>query len=142
VISRLWWLVAVALCVAASAVGLCGPTTRVSVDSTGGQADGASWWPPAVSSDGRIIAFSSDAGNLVTGDNNSKSDIFVHDRQTGATTRISVDSAGTQATGGDSRTPILSMDGRHVVFHSLATNLVAGDTNALADIFVRNVLFP
>ena len=73
-----------------------GATTRVSVDSAGGQVNGWSGWP-SISADGRFVAYTSDASNLVIGDSNSKSDIFVHDRQTGATTRVSVDSEGGQA---------------------------------------------
>ena len=111
-------------------------TTRVSVASTGTQANGAST-TAALSSDGRYVAFASSATNLVSGDTNAKSDVFVRDRTTSQTTRVSVASAGTQGTG-DSLLPGLSADGRFVVFASSAANLVTGDTNGTFDIFVRD----
>lgn len=113
-----------------------GITTRVSVDSTGNEANAGSL-APAFSADGRLVAFQSFASNLVANDMNGAVDIFVHDRTTGATTRVSVDSAGGESNGG-SFGPALSADGRFVSFHSLATNLVAGDTNAQQDIFVHD----
>ena len=66
-----------------------GETTRVSVSSAGAQANQSSYYP-AISGNGRFVAFMSDATNLVSGDTNGMSDVFVHDRQTGATTRVSV----------------------------------------------------
>ena len=113
-------------------------TTRVSIATGGGQANGASLFP-ALSADGRYVAFTSWATNLVPGDTNGKADIFVHDRQTGQTTRVSVTSAGVQASG-DSLVPSLSADGRFVTYSSSAANLVTGDTNAKSDIFVRDRL--
>ena len=74
------------------------------------------------------MAFYSVATNLVSGDTNGADDIFVHDRQTGTTERVSVATGGTEATG-DSYTPAISADGRFVAFYSDATNLVSGDTN-------------
>ena len=118
---------------AGAAVGL---TTRQSVATGGAQADGRSFIP-AVSADGRYAVFYSDASNLVSGDTNSARDVFIHDRQTGETTRVSVDSAGAQANG-DSFEPAVSADGRFVAFSSAATNLVAGDTNDANDVFVRD----
>lgn len=114
-----------------------GQTTRVSVDSDGVQANGMSF-SASVSKDGRFIAFESAATNLVPGDTNGRTDVFVHDRKTGATERISVDSDESQATGGDSGSPSISDDGRFVAFSSRATNLVAGDSNGKADIFLRD----
>ena len=113
-----------------------GQTTRVSVTSSGAQANGASL-TAALSADGRYVAFSASASNLVPGDTNSKSDVFLHDRQTAQTTRVSLTTSGAQSTG-DSLLPALSADGRYVMFASVATNLVAGDTNAKWDIFVRD----
>ncbi len=115
-----------------------GQTTRVSVDSTGGQATGGGSYNSAISADGRYVAFESDATNLVDGDSNAQRDIFVHDRQTGQTTRLNLGPADAQATGGDSRYPSISADGRYVAFSSTATDLVTGDTNALGDVFVRS----
>jgi flagellin len=62
----------------------------------------------------------------------------VKDLKTGEVTRLSTNSSGAEAIGGDSRYPIFSPDGRSVVFESAANNLVTGDTNASADIFVRS----
>jgi hypothetical protein len=111
-------------------------TTRVSVASGGGQADSISF-SGAITPDGRFTAFSSAAGNLVSGDTSIWFDIFVHDRVTGTTTRESVGAGGVQADSA-SHHPALSADGRFVAFESGATNLVAGDTNAASDVFVRD----
>jgi Tol biopolymer transport system component len=73
----------------------------------------------------------------VAGDTNGSYDVFVYDRQTGQTIRVSVDSTGVQGNG-ESFWPSISSDGRYVVFDSLAMNLVAGDTNGSRDIFVRD----
>ena len=96
---------------------------------------------PSISGDGNYIAFMSDATNLVTDDTNSDSDIFIHNRETGETTRVSVDSLGNEANN-DSENPSISVDEEnnvYVVFASDASNLVAGDTNNRKDIFLRNV---
>jgi signal peptidase I len=113
-----------------------GATDRVSVDSAGGQADGSSG-APAISGDGRFVAFVSAASNLVPDDTNGENDVFVHDRQAGTTERVSVGSAGGQADGG-SEAPTISGDGRFVAFESTASNLVPGDTNGQSDVFVRD----
>ena len=76
-----------------------GATSRVSVDSSGTEANGDSD-DPRISGNGRYVVFESQATNLVTGDINGRDDIFVHDLQTGQTTLVSVDSSGTQANGG------------------------------------------
>jgi Tol biopolymer transport system component len=114
-----------------------GETTRVSVDSQGGQANDQSF-DPAISADGRFVAFQSSATNLVPGDTNVRDDVFVHDRQTGKTIRGSVDSSGAQADN-KSILPALSGDGRLVAFASLASNLVADDTNGKWDVFVHDL---
>ncbi|MCW5979065.1 MAG: right-handed parallel beta-helix repeat-containing protein [Bryobacteraceae bacterium] len=113
-----------------------GATTRVSVTSAGAQGNGDSS-RASISADGRYVAFMSYATNLVTGDANGTADVFVHDRQTAQTTRVSVDSTGTEGNG-ESWAPSISGDGRFVAFHSLASNLVTGDANGVADIFVRD----
>ena len=116
-----------------------GETTRVSVDSAGVQGNGHSSgnWSPAISGEGRYVAFFSDSTNLVPGDTNGVEDVFVRDRTTGQTTRVSVDSGGAQGNG-VSYYPTISSDGRYVVFLSGATNLVAGDTNGFGDVFVHD----
>lgn len=87
---------------------------------------------PSLSQDGRYVAFSSYASNLVAGDANGKSDIFVVDRVAGAITRVNAP-GGVEADQ-DSIFPVISADGSKVVFTSFATNLVAGDTNGSTDI--------
>ncbi|MBP2235261.1 Tol biopolymer transport system component [Sinorhizobium kostiense] len=115
-----------------------GTTTRVSVDSAGGQANSGSF-ESSISADGRYVAFSSNASNLVAGDTNELADVFVHDLQLGTTTRVSVDSAGEDANGSSFQCSI-SADGRYVTFMSEASNLVAGGTNGIRDIFVADGL--
>ncbi|MGD9519826.1 MAG: TolB family protein, partial [Armatimonadota bacterium] len=115
---------------------LTGETTRVSVATGGGQANQGSW-EPSISADGRYVAFHNLASNLVPGDTNGSEDVFVHDRVTGQTTRVSVSTGGGQANG-ESGKPSISADGRYVAFESLASNLVPGDTNGVEDIFVHD----
>jgi hypothetical protein len=103
--------------------------TRVSVTAIGGEANGASAGV-SISADGRYVAFLSTASNLVTGDTNGVADVFVKDRQTGAVERVSVTTAGNQATAASSA-PRISADGRFVVFTNAAA-LVAEDTNTCA----------
>jgi hypothetical protein len=113
-------------------------TTRESVDSAGVEADLDSW-TAAISADGRFVAFSSDADNLVANDTNQKTDVFVHDRLTGSTVRVSVDSNGNEADRA-SNSVAISADGGVVAFTSHATNLVPGDTNNETDVFVRDLV--
>jgi len=110
-------------------------TTRVSVSSNGAQADRDSALP-STSANGRFVAFVSDARNLVAEDTNRDSDVFVHDRVTGETTRVSVSSKGAQADR-DSAAPLISANGRFVTFYSRAT-LAADDTNGRTDAFVHD----
>ncbi|MCX8072135.1 MAG: hypothetical protein N3C12_06765 [Candidatus Binatia bacterium] len=108
--------------------------------SRSGQAGRAASAGPAMSADGRFVAFFSDAFDLVTGDTNEARDIFVRDREAGHTERASVSSSGEQANGPSHRggdNPAISSDGSIVAFDSDATNLVAGDTNGVTDVFVR-----
>ena len=90
---------------------------------------------PSVSADGRYVAFYSAASNLVRGDTNHQTDVFVYDRQTETIERVSVGSDNLQANEASSA-PSISADGRFVAFQSLASNLVAGDTNDAYDVFV------
>jgi Tol biopolymer transport system component len=108
----------------------------VSVDSSGAEANGANDGP-AVSADGRFVAFTSSASNLVAGDTNQTYDVFVHDRTTGTTERVSVDSLGVEGNATSSVASI-SADGQVVAFHSSASNLVAGDSNGTYDVFVHD----
>lgn len=117
---------------------LTGLTSRLSVNAAGVQGDRYSW-NPSISGDGRYVAFESSATNLVPGDTNLATDVFVHDRQTGLISRASVDSHGLQASG-SSFGAAISADGRSVAFTSEATDLVSGDANASVDVFVHNRL--
>ncbi len=111
-----------------------GTTIRVSESSSGAHPSELSN-AAAISGDGRYVAFYSLGTNLVTGDTEGNGDVFVHDLTSGETTRVSVSSAGVAGDGGSSA-PSLSADGRYVAFGSMATNLVANDTNAQRDVFV------
>ncbi len=94
---------------------------------------------PDVSGDGRYVVYNSRDGSIVDGDTNNLDDIFLYDRQTEQTTRISVDSDGDQAVGGDSSYGRITADGEYVVFRSLAVNLVENDNNEKSDIFAHDV---
>ena len=115
-------------------------TERISVNSSGVQANGpshASGGAPAISGDGQIVAFYSDATNLVTGDTNDQTDVFVRLRESGTTEIVSTSTDGTQGNG-PSLFPSISSGGRYIAFQSLASNLVPNDTNEVSDIFVRD----
>lgn len=116
-----------------------GATTRVSVSSVGNQATIFGTTASVISADGRFVAFETTSSELVPDDTNLKTDVFVHDRATATTTRVSVDSAGGQGNG-ESRGPALSADGRLVAFMSWSSNLVAGDTNSALDVFVKDTI--
>jgi len=111
-------------------------TTRVSVSSGGVGGDFHSDYP-SISAGGRYVAFLSFATNLVPGDTNGCGDIFLHDRQTAQTERVSVSSGGEQGNS-TSEYPSISADGRYVAFDSYASNLVPGDTNGYEDVFVHD----
>lgn len=113
-----------------------GATTRVSVVCNCVQGNGDAF-APALSADGSLVAFATDNSQLIGGDTNGVRDVFVHDRTSGLSRRVSLDSTGAQANGASDR-PALSADGRFVAFESVASNLVAGDGNALADLFVHD----
>lgn len=125
-----------------------GETTRVSRGMANAEPNGESMIP-AISADGRYVAFQSGASNLVPGDTNGTPeyyegiDVFRFDRQTGQTERVSVGNDGEQANGpsndpGDD--PSITADGRFVCFASMASNLVEDDTNGAYDVFVRGPL--
>ncbi|HET7204278.1 MAG TPA: choice-of-anchor D domain-containing protein [Steroidobacteraceae bacterium] len=114
-----------------------GHIERVSVSSTGNQGNGGSD-EPALSADGRYVVFESFASNLVPGDTNASHDVFLHDRETGETRRVSVGTGGTEPDAA-SWTPSLSADGRFVAFRSDATNLDTRDDNRSSDVYVRDL---
>jgi Tol biopolymer transport system component len=112
-----------------------GNTTRVSIGTGGTQGNAGSQFP-VIGADGRWVAFESFASNLVADDTNGSTDVFLHDRDTGETTRISVGAGGIEGNG-HSHYPSISADGRSVVFSSSASNLVPGDTG-VGDVFVHD----
>jgi LPXTG-site transpeptidase (sortase) family protein len=133
-------IVASALFAGKVVLAATGVTARVSVSSSGAQGNQSVTEsdPPAISADGRYVVFDSYASNMVAGDTNNSGDVFLRDRQTNTTTRISLASDGTQAND-ESYLPAISPDGRYVVFASKATNLVIGDTNLASDIFLHDM---
>jgi Tol biopolymer transport system component len=114
-----------------------GTLELVSAGPSGSPGNGATGDFARMSSDGRFVAFTSEASDLVAGDANGRVDVFVRDRLAGTTELVSVDSSGGQADD-DCQFPSISADGRFVAFHSRADNLVAGDTNGYEDIFIRD----
>jgi Tol biopolymer transport system component len=128
---------ALLVCVAVLAAGGCSWVTRASVDTAGGDPN-SSTIDPSISRDGRYVAFTSGASDLVPGDGNDLGDVYVRDLQTGTTVRASVD-----ATGGDSDnenwSPSLSADGRYVAFVSRASDLGPSDDNGFEDVYVRDL---
>jgi Tol biopolymer transport system component len=104
--------------------------------STGGSANGDSH-EPAISADGRYVTYYSHASNLTPGDTNNARDVYLWDRHTSATTRISVGRDGAEPDGWSTQ-PKISADGRYIAFTSQAANLVPGDTNGTYDVFVHD----
>ena len=119
-----------------------GVTTRISVPTGGGEANGDSD-SPSISQDGRFIVFSSAATNLVGNDANGARDVFIHDRQSGTTTLVSANQLRTGSGGNapdpSSFEPSISQEGRFVAFTSSASDLVTGDNNNSSDIFIYDV---
>lgn len=114
-----------------------GAIERISVDSAGGQGDGPSTGVAGITSDRSLVAFSSYATNLVAADTNGKSDLFVHDRRSGVTTRVSLGQGGVEP---DANSwGALSADGSKVLLNTDADNMVAGDGNAYFDVFLRDL---
>ncbi|MHB1457603.1 MAG: TolB family protein [Armatimonadota bacterium] len=107
---------------------------RVSISSIGEEGNGASD-NPAISSDGRYVVFQSLASNLTAGDTNGCLDVFIRDRDSSTTERVSVSSSNEQGNG-NSYNPSISADGRYIVFESTASNLISEDTNGNSDIFI------
>jgi Tol biopolymer transport system component len=111
-----------------------GAVERLSAAADGAQANGPSY-NPSLSDDGLVVAFWSEASNLVAGDTNNVADVFVKDRRSGTLERISVGGDGGQANAA-SYNPTVSADGSFVAYWSEATNLVGGDSNGKIDVFV------
>jgi Tol biopolymer transport system component len=109
--------------------------TQSAVGQSGGNGSSIS---PSISSNGEFIAFQSAASNLIANDTNGFMDIFLRDTVKGTTTLISVDAAGNGQGNGESVHPLISPEGRFIAFESSASNLTAGDTNRIIDVFVRD----
>lgn len=116
---------------------LAGVTERVSLSTSGLEGHGDST-EASVSADGMLVAFTSEANDLVANDHNGVSDIFLHDRESGTTRRVSLSMSG-QESNGASRQPMLSADGRWLVFVSDAGNLTESHTPGRPDIFRVNL---
>jgi len=126
-----------------ASTALAAPSTiRASVSSAevegNGDSGGVTFGALAISGNGRYVAFASEASNLVLGDTNNVSDVFVRDLLTGTTRRVSVNGSGGQGLG-ESEYPSISPDGRYVAFASATADLVPGDTNGYLDVFVRDL---
>lgn len=111
----------------------------------GGAVNDQGSWDSALSFDGRFVAFASVATNLVSGDTNGARDVFVLDRRTHTTTRVSVASNGAEAHGdaaidNNARSLDISANGRFVAFHSLAPDLVPNDGNGVANVYLHDRL--
>ncbi len=117
---------------------LASTTTLVSVNMTGNGGGNGDSFPTGISTNGQFALFESSASDLVAGDTNNASDIFVRDVVNGLTTLVSVSTNGTSGNG-TSRGSVMTGDGRYVAFASTASNLVPGDTNGIADVFVRDL---
>jgi len=128
----------VSLAAAPHAPAAVGSTSIVSVSSTGVVGNGESM-DPSISANGRYVAFESLASNLVSNDTNKQMDVFVHDRVTGVTERVSTATGGGQSNG-ESRAAHISADGRYVVFSSRATNLTSHDYYGQSNIYLKDRL--
>ena len=129
---------ALALAIVSVAVAGTPKTRMVSVAALGDPGNGNSY-AASISANGRFIAFSSDASDLVPDDTLGQMDVFVRDMRTGVATRVSVRSNGAEANGA-SDYPSISSTGRYVAFQSGASNLVTGDTNGETDVFVHDTV--
>jgi hypothetical protein len=116
-----------------------GITKLLSVNSAGTATGNGSSFSPVLSADGRFVAFVSNANDLAGNDTNDTYDVFVRDLKTGTTKLLSVNSTGTAAGNGSSFTSALSANGRFVAFISVASDLVANDTNGKGDVFVHDL---
>jgi len=117
-----------------------GTNILVSANTNGNDSGDNRSFEPAISDDGRYVAFTSRADDLVPGDTNRALDVFVRDLQAGTTELVSVSTDGVHPGNGDSFSPVISMDGRHVLFHSKAANLAAGSFgSSVENLFCRDL---
>ena len=117
-----------------------GTTELVSVDSRGRQIQGGVSFLAAISATGRFVVFGTEAKNVaLPGNTSGMPQVYLRDRQAHTTTLVSVGSGG-RAGNGQSNGRAVSADGRHVLFDSIAANLVVGDTNRASDVFLRDTV--
>ena len=116
-----------------------GRTILVSLNRDGAHSGNGASLASSISADGRFVAFESLASDLVANDTNNASDIFVRDLIAGTTTLASVSANGVSPGNGASSWPVMSPDGRFILFESRASNLVLNDLNNAGDLFVRNM---
>ncbi|MFO1499306.1 MAG: hypothetical protein U1G07_13070 [Verrucomicrobiota bacterium] len=116
-----------------------GTTTLVSAKQNGNKGGHGDSSGPVISRDGRYVVFQSEADDLVAGDTNQSSDIFIRDLETSQTKLVSWNAAGSAPGNGPSTGPAMSPDGRFVVFESEADDLTAGDGNDIQDVFLRDL---
>ena len=131
-------VVAIAPLSSVGSAGTSAKTRRASVGSKEQQSPNGGIYP-SISGSGRFVVFETNSGNLVPGDTNTETDVFVRDRKTGKTERVSLRSNGRQANSWSGYASI-SANGRFVSFTSDASNLVKGDTNGVQDIFVKDLV--
>ena len=111
----------------------------ISTAADGTQGNGFIYYSPVYSPDGTQVAFTSDASNLVPGDRNGRSDVFVKDLVTGAVTLVSSTADGTPGNS-SSIDPVYSPDGTQVAFLSWASNLIPGDTSSWGEFFLKDLV--
>lgn len=119
-----------------------GTNILVSVNTNGNASGDGISFDPAISADGRYVAFTSSADNLVSSDNNRAQDVFIRDLQAGTTALVSVSTDGVSPGNDDSFSPTISASGRYVLFHSKASNLAAGSFGSSIENFFFGICKP
>ena len=141
VLGRLWSSILMVLAACAIGNNVFAQAELVSVEASGVETANDTSLLSAVTPDGRYVVFVSSASNLSNvPDHNGNQDVYLRDRQTGVTTLISINAAGTAAGNGYSDSPAITPDGRYVLFTSFAPDISAlPDSNGQSDVFVRDV---
>lgn len=116
-----------------------GTTTLVSIDRQGSSSGTGRSFAPVLTPGGRNVAFVSNANDLVAGDDNTATDVFLRDLNAGTTTLVSLARDGVGGGKGDSWGPIVSPNGRYVAFTSVARDMVTADRNHASDVFLRDL---
>lgn len=116
---------------------VAGTNVLVSVNTNGVSGGGISS-DPSISGDGRYVAFTSSAGDLAANGLNSEENVYIRDLQAATTSLASVSTDGIHPGNGNSYSPMVSADGRYVLFHSTASNLASGSFNG-ENLFLRDL---